>query len=94
MLRRRVTPGVWQRLLCVGLVLAWAVGATHGATGHAQGLRGPCEPSCVQQRSRPRVTPVASRLVDTTPEAESAKRRVNPLSGSPLVAEQARHAGG
>lgn len=94
MLRGRVTPGVWQRRLCVGLVLAWVVGAPHGATGHAQDLLGPCEPSFMQQRSRPRVTPVASRLVDTTPEAESAKRRVHPLSGSPLVAEQARHVGG
>lgn len=54
--RERVLQEVWQRLLCVCLVLAWVVGAT--------------------------------------PEAESAKRRVNPLSGSPLVAEQARHVGG
>lgn len=92
--RERVPPGVWQRLLCVCLVLAWVVGNTRGATGHASDLLGPCEPGFVQQRSRPRVTPVASRLVDTTPEAESAKRRVNPLSGSPPVAEPAQYAGG
>jgi len=83
--RRRVTPGVAQRLLLVCLVLAWVVGSTRGATGNAQDLLGPCEPSFVQQRSTPRVTPVAYRPVDTTPEAPPGAVRLAWLGHSSFL---------
>lgn len=85
MLRERVPPGVVQRLLCVCLVLAWVVGSTYGATGNAPDLPGPCEPSFVHQRSRPRVTPVAYRPVDTTPAAPPGAVRLEWLGHSSFL---------
>jgi L-ascorbate metabolism protein UlaG (beta-lactamase superfamily) len=81
----RVTPGVTPRLLLVCLVLAWVVGGTHGATGSTQDLLGPCEPSFVQQRRIPRVTPVAYRPVDTTPEAPPGAVRLEWLGHSSFL---------
>ena len=84
MQRRRVTPGVVQRLPLVCLVLACVMGGTH-ATGNAQDLLGPCEPGFVQQRSMPRVTPVAYRPVDTTPEAPPGAVRLEWLGHSSFL---------
>ena len=89
MLLRRAPCGGVQRLLFVYLVV-WVVSSTHGAPGHAQDLLGPCEPSCVQQRSRPRATPVAYRLVDTAPEALPVTVRLEWLGHSSCLSSALR----
>jgi len=81
----QVTPGASQRLLLVCLVLVCMVGGTHGATGNAPDLLGPCEPSFVQQRSMLRATPVAYRPVDTTPEAPPGAVRLEWLGHSSFL---------
>src|SRR5262249_96319 len=82
---RQAIPGVAQHLLLVCLVLAWVLGGTHGATGSAQDLLGPCEPSFVQQRRLPRVTPVVYRPVDTTPEVAPGTVRLEWLGHSSFL---------
>ncbi len=83
--RQRVMSVAAPRLLLVCLVLAWVVGGTHAVNGNAQDLLGPCEPSFVQQRSMPRMTPVAYRLADTTPETPPGAVRLEWLGHSSFL---------
>ena len=85
MARGRGTAAVSPLGLLVCLVLAWVVGSTHGAVGSAQDLLGPCEPSLVQQRGRPRLTPVAYRMAQTTPEATPGVVRLEWLGHSSFL---------
>lgn len=63
------TPGAASFLLWAYVLLLGLLVSTHGASGYAQDLLGPCEPGVVQQRGWPRVLPVASRVAYTAPGA-------------------------
>ena len=85
MRRGRVTSDVSAPVLLVCLMLVCVVGGTHGAIGNAPDLLGPCEPGFVQQHSMPPVTPVAYRLLDTTPEATPGAVRLEWLGHSSFL---------
>ena len=81
----RAARGRQQRPILVCLALLCVLASTYGATGYAQEVLGPCDPSFVRQWHLPPVTRIAYRLAAATPEAPPGAVRLEWLGHSSFL---------